>query len=184
MIKEIVLKNRNDENVEAVIKYLDYTYIDNIVAVEKNIYENLENKDFYCCSSNEDFKEILAQNGKIVGCVIKGTEEIAGIGVYVCHGYNEHNYGYDLGIEGEELLKTGQIESTFVASDYRGNGLQNIIYEILEEISKNNGDKIIAATVYPENTYSLHNFKKRGYNVMLEKLKYGGLRRYVLMKRF
>lgn len=184
MIKEIFIKNKNGENVKAVIKYLDCTYIEKIVAAEKNIYKSLDDKNHYCCSSSKEFQKILSENGKIVGCVIKDTNEIAGIGVYVCHGYNEHNYGYDLGIDGEKLLEVGQIESTFVMEDYRGNSLQNTLYEILEDISKNNGDKIIAATVHPENVYSLTNFKKRGYDVMLEKLKYGGLRRYILMKRF
>lgn len=81
-----------------------------------------------------------------------------------------------------DTIRVGQIESTVVSPEYRGNGLQNIICDILEGLSRENCDKMIAATVYPENTYSLNTFKKRGYKVMADKLKYGGLRRYVMMK--
>ena len=41
---------------------------------------------------------------------------------------------------------------------------------------------MIAATVAPENIYSLNTFIKREYKIMADKLKYGGLRRYVVMK--
>ena len=182
MNRKIKISKNHGENVAAVIKFLDINYIDKIIELEKNIYENLKNKDYYSCSSKEDFINILLNTGKIVGCVLDGTDELVSIGVYASHGYSDHNYGYDLNIKGEDLLKVGQIESTVVSAEYRGNGLQNTICNILEGISKKNGDKIIAATVYPENEYSLNTFIKRGYKIMADKLKYGGLRRYVVMK--
>lgn len=182
MNRDIIINKKDGSNVEAIIKLLDMTYIDKIAKLEKNIYNMLENKDFYCCASKDNFIETISNNGKIVGCVIKETDELVSIGAYISYGYNEHNYGYDLKIEGQELLKVGQIESTIVSPEYRGNGLQNTICGILEDISKEHGDKIIAATVYPENIYSLNTFMKRGYKIAADKLKYGGLRRYVVMK--
>ena len=76
----------------------------------------------------------------------------------------------------------GQLESTLVSEDYRGNKLQKIMCEILEEIGKKAGMKYICATAAPDNKYSVNTFKKLGYKIMADKLKYGGLRRYVLMK--
>lgn len=51
MNKEIILNKKNEKNVKAKIKYLDVSYIDKIIELEKNIYEMLENKEFYSCSS-------------------------------------------------------------------------------------------------------------------------------------
>lgn len=182
MNRGIKISKNHERNVEAVIKFLDIKYLDKIIELEKTMYDNLENKEYYCCSSREEFTDIFLNNGKIVGCVIDETDELVAIGVYVCRGYDEHNYGYDFNIKGEELLKVGQIESTVVSAEYRGNGLQNLMYSIIEDIAKENGNKIIAATVAPGNVYSLNTFKKRGYEIMADKLKYGGLRRYVVMK--
>ena len=54
--------------------------------------------------------------------------------------------------------------------------------ESLEDIGIRREMNYICATVAPENIYSLNTFKKLGYNIITEKLKYGGLNRYVLMK--
>ncbi len=102
--------------------------------------------------------------------------------VYIEYGYESHNYGYDIQIKGEELLKIGQLESMLVSEEYRGNKLQKIMGEILEKVCKDSGKKYICATVAPDNIYSLNTFKELDYKIMADKLKYGGLRRYVLMK--
>ena len=52
----------------------------------------------------------------------------------------------------------------------------------LEEIAKEKQTPILCATASPYNTFSVNNFLKLGYEVKKDKLKYGGLRRYVLMK--
>ena len=83
----------------------------------------------------------------------------------------------------EELLSVGQIESTVVSPEYRGNSLQKKICLELERISKNNNDKLLCATVSPYNKYSLKSFLDLGYEIKKDKLKYGGLRRYVVAKK-
>lgn len=182
MRKEIILKKKYDTDVQAQLKILDISYIDKIIKLEREIYSGLENKEFYSCSSREEYEEKLNGDGAIVGCVNLENDELVAIGAYVEYGYREHNYGYDFGIDGKELLKVAQIESTIVLNDYRGNKLQKIMCEALEEMAINNKMKIISATVAPYNKFSLNTFKNLGYNIVADKLKYGGLRRYVLMK--
>ena len=94
-----------------------------------------------------------------------------------------NNYGYDLELNEEELLDVGQIESTVVAPEYRGNSLQKKICNELEKISIANNDKLLCATVSPYNKYSLNSFLELGYKIEKDKLKYGGLRRYVVVKK-
>lgn len=54
--------------------------------------------------------------------------------------------------------------------------------EVFEEMVINNKIKIISVIVVLYNKFSLNIFKNFGYNIVVDKLKYGGLRRYVLMK--
>jgi ribosomal protein S18 acetylase RimI-like enzyme len=79
-------------------------------------------------------------------------------------------------------LKVGQLEATLVSEAYRGNRLQKIMCEILEEVGKKAGMKYICATAAPNNKYSVNTFNELGYKIVADKLKYGGLRRYILMK--
>lgn len=181
-MKKISLKRKDGSNVEAEFKELDLSYIEKIMELENAIYEGLSNKDFYACSTQEEFKSILNGKGKIIGCVSIENDELIAMGVYVEYKYEEHNYGYDVNIKGENLLKVGQLESTVVSENYRGNKLQRIICEYLENIGKDAEIKYICSTVAPDNKYSLNTFIELGYKIVIEKLKYGGLRRYVLMK--
>jgi len=181
-MKKILLNKKDGKNIEAELKLLDLSYIDKIMEFQKKIYDGLENKNFYSCSDKEDFEKTINGKGKIIGCVSLMNNELISIGVYIEYGYEDHNYGYDIEIKGEELLKVGQIESTLVSEDYRGNRLQKIMCKFLEELGKKAGMKYICATAAPNNKYSVITFTKLGYKIMADKLKYGGLRRYVFMK--
>ena len=181
-MKKILLNKKDGKNIEAELKLLDLSYIDKIMEFQHNIYDGLENKDFYSCSNKEDFEKTINGKGKIIGCVSLTNNELISMGVYIEYGYENHNYGYDLEIKGEELLKVGQLEATIVSEAYRGNRLQKIMCETLEEVAQKAGMKYICATAAPNNKYSVNTFNELGYKIMADKLKYGGLRRYVLMK--
>ncbi len=183
-MEKMILKRKDGRNIEAELKELDLSHINNIMKLQDEIYEGLINKYFYSCSKQEEFQDIINEKGKIIGLFTHENNELIAIGVYVEYGLDEENYGYDIEIKGEELLKVGQIESTLVAEDYRGNKLQKKICEHLEKISKAKDIKYICATVAPDNKYSLNTFIELGYKILIEKLKYGGLKRYILMKKF
>lgn len=177
-----MLSNKDNESVQAEFKVLDLDYLNQIMKLQEEIYDGLENKEFYSCSSIEEYEEIINGKGKILGCISSNDNKLVAMGVYVEYKYENHNYGYDVNILGENLLKVGQIESTIVSANYRGNKLQKVICLHLEEIGKEAGMKWICATVAPNNKYSLNTFKDLDYKIIVEKLKYGGLKRYVLMK--
>ena len=183
MNAELILKRRDGEKVKATIKLLDISYLDKILELQKYIYDLLEEKEFYSCCSEEDLKKDLTERGRILGCIVEATDELVAIGVYAKFGYNEENYGYDIGVKGEELLYIANFESTIVHPDYRGNKLQKILIEKLEELAKADNIKYICATAAPDNKYSSDNIKELGFEIVCEKEKYGGLRRYVFMKR-
>ena len=170
MRKILKLKRKDGQLVEAKMKELNLDYIDKIMELQKIIIDGLENKELYADTE-----------GKIIGYVTEDDEIIA-MGVYAKKGYDKGNYGYDIELKGEELLNVGQIESTVVREEYRGNKLQRIICEELEKIAIENNTKIVCATASPYNEFSVNTFKSLGYEIKKDKIKYGGLRRYVLVK--
>lgn len=176
------LKRKDEVEVKAELKELTISYLDKIMELQKIIIDGLENKELYADTEREEFEEYIKKNGKILGCVTEDDELIA-MGVYAKKGYDKSNYGYDIGLDNEELLKVGQIESTVVKEAYRGNKLQKIICEELEKIAVKEDVKILCATASPYNEFSVNTFKSLGYEIKQDKLKYGGLRRYVLAKR-
>ena len=175
------LKKKSGNIVNAKYKILDLSYIDKIMELQDRIIEDLEDKQLYAPTEKEEFIDCIVNDGKIIGYLDENNELIA-MGAYVRKGYSKGNYGYDLGIEGEMLLNIAQVESTVVRSDYRGNGLQRILCEKIEDIAKKDRVKLLTSTASPYNNYSINTFKKLGYEIKKDKLKYGGLRRYVLAK--
>lgn len=183
-MRELILKKKDGSNIKAELKELDLSYINKIMKLQHEIYEGIADKDFYFCSKQEEFESVISEKGRILGCIAAENNELIAIGVYVQYGFEEQNYGYDIKIQGEDLLKVGQVEAMLVSEKYRGNRLQKIICTQLEKSVKEENIKYICATVAPDNKYSLNTFKELGYKIIVEKLKYGGLKRYVLMKEF
>ncbi|MBN1053126.1 GNAT family N-acetyltransferase [Clostridium botulinum] len=182
-MKNIIdLKRKDGINLKAELKVLDESYITKIMELQEYIEKSLNDKELYVSSTKDEFIEYIQGKGKVIGYFTLDSDELIALGVYRKLGYEKENYGYDLGIEGEKLLEIGQVEVTIVREDFRGNKLQKILCEILEKIALNNKISIMTATVSPYNKFSLNTFESIGYKVGKDKLKYGGLRRYVLIK--
>ncbi|MPQ43066.1 GNAT family N-acetyltransferase [Clostridium tarantellae] len=181
MNKVLNVKRKDGIVLEVYLKELDLSYINKIMELQNIVLQGLEDRQLYVPTNREEFISYLNSHGKILGCVTEEDELIA-FGVYLKRGYDKSNYGYDVGIEGEELLKVGHIDTTIVKEEYRGNSLQKIICKVLEEIGKEQGTPIMCATASPYNKFSVNTFIKLGYEIKADKIKYGGLRRYVLIK--
>lgn len=176
------ITRKDGVEVEVELKELDLSYLDKIMDLQKIIIDGLENEELYADTEREEFEEYIKENGKIIGYVTEKDELIA-MGVYAKKGCDKSNYGYDIGLDHKEVLKTGQIESTVVKDEYRGNKLQKIICNELEKIAVKNNTEILCATASPYNEFSVNTFINLGYEIKGDKLKYGGLRRYIFAKR-
>lgn len=181
-MKDILkVKNKNGNTINAKYRELDLSYIESIMELQDIIMEGLEDKQLYAPTDKEEFIDYFKKGAKIIGYLSEDNELIA-MAVYIKKGYERGNYGYDLDLNGESLLKVGQVESTVVKNDYRGNGLQKILCEKIEDIAKGDDVRLLTSTASPYNKYSVNTFKNLGYEIKKDKIKYGGLRRYVLAK--
>ena len=181
MNHNIQAKTKKGDWVNLTLKRLTMAYIDQIMALQEEIMEQLEDQQLYVPSNREEVQSHFSTEGVLLGYVTEENELVALV-IYVKRGYSDSNYGYDVGLKGEDLLKVGQVDTVLVKDAYRGNNLQYKMCSYLEEIAKEKQTPILCATASPYNTFSVNNFLKLGYEVKKDKLKYGGLRRYVLMK--
>lgn len=109
MINSLKVKRKDGEIIEIKLRELKLSDINKIIKLQELIINGLENKELYADSKREEFEEYINCNGKIIGCLTNEDELIA-MGVYAKKGYDESNYAYDIGLNGEEVLKVAQIE--------------------------------------------------------------------------
>ncbi|MFR5265280.1 GNAT family N-acetyltransferase [Clostridium sp.] len=183
-MNKIKIKDRynNDNLVDAKFITLDKHDLNRFMEFQEKIIQALDNKELYAPTTISEYLDCLEKPHYILGIENLSNNELIAVGIYLLNGLDEENYGYDLDFPKEDLLKTSQILSTLVSPQFRGNKLQQLICEKFIETALIHGDKYITATVSPINPYSLNTFLALGFKVEKEKLKYGGLRRYVLSK--
>lgn len=180
---KVQLKNKEKNTLEnGVIRLVKNDELDKVMDLQDKVIEWLPNKDLYYPTSKESIMRFTGEMGEIVGC-FNENNELIGMGVYCKLGKDKENYGYDINISGDDLLKVAQVESTIVHKAYRGNKLQVKICGIIEDLAKKENMNLIMSTVSPDNPHSLNSFIKREYKIEKEKEKYGGLRRCILSKK-
>lgn len=96
-------------------------------------------------------------------------------------GLHPYNYGHDLGLRKEDLLRVVHMDTAAVHPDYRGLGLQAKLMYMAELELSGRGERILLSTVHPENKYSLNNMLRQGFMVQKRVGKYGS-DRYILRK--
>lgn len=181
MTKVLKIKTLNQKTVICAISPLKEEHLNAVIILQEEIINTLENRSFFLKTENSEFREIIMNKENIcLGCFNESNELIA-YGIFIKPTLLK-NYGLDINLEKELLPLVGHIDSTIVHPNYRGNSLQKYLITAIEEAIDKNKFSILCCTVDPENKASLNTFLKLGYEVKIEKEKYGGLRRYVLMK--
>lgn len=158
----------------------DMSDAEKIYELMKSIYEGLEDKSLFFCDDLDYVKEHICESGFAVKVECEGVI-VASI-ITRFPNECEDNLGRDIGLKDCKLCKVAHLESIVVDEKYRGFGLQDKLIKYAEKLVYEKGYKYVMATVSPDNTYSLNNFKKNGFEVVCVKEKYGGLIRAVLVK--
>lgn len=181
MKQTLTLTTKAGNTCTLTLKTLDASYLPQILELQQQAIATLPDATWFASTSKEEFQSIIDSNGIILGYVTP-TDTLVAVGVYAQYGINPDNYGYDLELDEVLLHAVGHIECTIVEENFRGNRLQSLLCDALEEIGRLHNTPLMCATVHPDNKYSLQTLLKRGYAIKKEKLKYGGLRRYILLK--
>lgn len=177
----LAVRKKDGTHEQLTLRELTPKDINQILDLQTEVISLIEDQQIYVASTREDLQHDFENEGVILG-YFSPLQELVAVVIYLKEGLAPSNYGYDIGLEGESLLTVGQVDTVLVKPDYRGNNLQYIMCHLVEDIAKQNHTSILCATASPFNPFSVNNFLKLGYEIKQDKLKYGGLRRYVLVK--
>lgn len=181
MYKKIKIKDTYGNIVNAEMKTLYLEDLNKVMKLQDDIHDGIENKEIFAKTEEDEFVDMINNCGEIIG-VITENDELIAFGAMVIPGLEEFNLGYDLNFEEEKLMNIAHIESTVVHPNYRGNKFQKILCENLEEVAREQNYSIFCATVSPNNEFSLNTLLSLNYKIAIEKEKYGGLKRYIVIK--
>lgn len=137
-------------------------------------------KDWFYLDPPDTVWEMMADGTMELWVAMDGDRLAAAFDI-LRPGLASYNYGYDLGLMQEELLQVIHMDTAAVHRDYRGLGLQARMVHTAEQALSEQGKRILLCTVHPENSFSLNNMLKQGYQIQKRVAKYGS-QRYILRK--
>ena len=152
-------------------------YIDEVLSLQKEVYDNLEDKEVLETLGREDMLTLLESEYRVG--VFDGEELKALRAFYIPKIDEDEHLADDANVSREDTIYS---EITFIHEDLRGKNLQLKMGEILlEKLRKDKQFKYLIGTVMPTNLPSLKNTMSLGLNVVNTKIKYGNKRRHILM---
>lgn len=147
------------------------------------VWNSMEQKDWFM-ADNADYTYRMLSSGQGTGykAIHAESGKVAAVFMATVPGLDKSNLGYDIGFSGQQLLETAHMDSVAVLPAYRGRGLQCRLMQAAEKDLKERGFHYLLCTIHPQNQYSRNNALKQGYRFMLQKEKYNGNIRDILMK--
>ena len=164
------------------IRLCDSSLVDDIFKVQNIVINNFkeDEKGYFLPFKKESYLRIVnnpINDGEIYGAFLD-NRMIGWIFLTVSDRMQEIK-SYIPNIEG----KCADIDGVIVLPEYRGNGLQKILVEHLENRALELGITNILAEVTDGNKYSLNNLQEMGYEIKTWYLKDGYIKRYILLKK-
>lgn len=164
------------------VTLLSLEHIEQILSLQNIVVEALEDKSRLQPLSQEEFQYILEGNGMMIGAFIEN--ELIAFRALLVPPIDDEHLGLDIGLSESELHRVIYQEISNVHPNYRGNGMQKILANvIMDELQKEDSKyDYVCCTVAPFNIPSLKDKFAQGMAIAALKEKYGGSLRYVFVK--
>lgn len=173
--------------MEFLIKKAQERELPEIMEIMSDAEKTVKKKEWFASDDEEYIRNVLQKNGFIIGAWEEKTGEMAGFFTVVFPDKTD-NMGKYAGLGKEEMEKVVYMDAAAVKEKFRGNRLQQRMLLAAEEELERIMDESEAecqyrmCSVHPDNSYSLHNMQKNGYETAARAKLYGGLDRYILCK--
>lgn len=165
---EIVIRKGKPEDLGAFVDLLE------------EVWQTMPNKAWFYLDSRETFQAQMEQGIMELWLAMDG-DRVAGVFDLLIAGLDSVNYGYELALSGDQLMKTVNVDCVAVHPDYQGLGLQRRLMRAAEEWLGQGRERILLCTIHPENRYSLQNALACGYRIEKQIPIYNSVR-YLLRK--
>lgn len=151
--------------------------IDNILALQDDVFRNLVNKEWLRKNNKETFIKCIDDPNITLG-VFLDTELIAIIIMYAIH--DEEDLSRSL--VNTKVNKSANFKLILVDENYRGNGLMKSLMWVLEKYAYKTGHLFLCSTADKDNIYSVNNLINSNYKKDSSVIKYDGLERELYVK--
>ena len=170
---------KNEFEYEIIV--LDYLWIDIILDLQTNIYNEINDKDLYVQITRSEFIDVFNGMGLCLGVIVKdnliafrissfGDDEIKKLADY-CK------------IDGK--AKVSFIEATAILKKFRGNRLQNKMTKLtMDYFKKENNFHYALSTVSPINIPSIKSLFHNEFEIIKLTNMYGSKLRYIFQYKF
>lgn len=162
------------------ISYAEQADVPEIMKIMTTASRLVEDLKWYSMDDEAYVRRHIDQEGFVLKALI--DKKTAGFLLVRYPKDAKDNLGEYLNLTKQESLMVAHMESAAVLPEYTGRGIQRQLMSAGEDIVLRQGYRYLMGTAHPENRYSVNNFMKLGYKILLETEKYGGLPRYVFCK--
>jgi hypothetical protein len=176
MNKQLTLKDGRNLS----IVHLTTEQLPEILALQERVLGALTTGAFLQPLSEEEFLSILQGKGIMIGAYY--NEKLIAFRAMLEPEIDAEHLGIDAGLRENELPKVIYSEISNVDPDFRGNGLQSLLGQLIFQKVDAECFYYICATVAPFNIASLKDKFGLGMEIVALKVKYGNLLRYVFLK--
>lgn len=178
-MEKSLLKLTTKKGLRVTLRILKKYDLENILELQNYVCNSLPDETLFIKAGREFvLSHLQGKSGTVYGVFHHGR--LIACSVLHFPGNGADNLGLYIHLPKKELNKVAHLEIQMVHPDFRGNGLQTIMCEImLEEAVKNNFFHILA-TVSPKNIISRKNLEKIGLTTVKTKFKYGKNKRDIM----
>lgn len=173
-------RNSRGEVRRFLIRKCRMTDLSDITALQDEIMAALPDRDLLAYTTADEFAQTLAED-YCIGAYRGGR--LVMFSNMILNQVTPRHLGVHLGYSEEQVRQSVIYDTTFVASDFRGFGLQRLASWFKNWEARKLGAKEAIATVSPHNDASLRNIVSNGFTCVERREMYGGVDRLVMKKR-
>ena len=148
--------------------------LDDVLSLQDECVSQLADPGLYYPLTADEFSESLSMD-IVVGAY--DCDKLVAVAVIVVNRDGARNLAVEAGCRPDS---TFTFDAVMVLPRSRGYGLQNILLRQCIELARKNNISHIVATVSPDNSYSLDNFTRLGFEIVATSRKYAGLVRHII----
>jgi len=160
--------------------FMDEDDLNEIMALEEIIVQNLSDKEIFRTHAQDYFKDHFKVKNSVIG--IYTDDGLIAYNVLYFPGVGGDNFGADIDLPIDELDKVVHLETVAVHPAFRGNSLQRKMEAVHLRTIQEMGYEHVCCMVSPKNRPSLQNIFSNGLIIKALKIKFGWRLRYIMHK--
>lgn len=165
---------------------IDGSYIDVVMDIQQSAFAVMDNHEILRANTRDMLTDCL-DNHYSIGAFVPdedGREKMVAFGILYFPGSTDENLAQYLYDDIEDYDVYANMKLIIVHPQYRGQGLQRTLTEVLEYEARRRGIQELFCTVSPLNSHSYNNMIASGYEfIKLVEGKYNGASRNVYHKK-